>query len=117
MEKCDNIRLHGGWLAPCEMPRTLLQLQCLVVGLWSHLLKKKKKRKTIFTMTGEPLMAQKKTSSENAHLQGHQKLHHPPNSATCKYYLENTLRNFEGPNPKGFKFTMLSLVLSWVHPI
>jgi hypothetical protein len=29
-----NIRLHGGWHAPCELPRTSSS-SALVVGLWS----------------------------------------------------------------------------------
>jgi hypothetical protein len=32
---CANIRLHGGWYAPCELPRTC-SFSRLTVGLWSH---------------------------------------------------------------------------------
>jgi hypothetical protein len=32
---CANIRLHRGWHAPCELPRTRSS-SALVVGLWSH---------------------------------------------------------------------------------
>jgi hypothetical protein len=31
---CDNIWLHRGWHAPCELPRTSSS-SALVVGLWS----------------------------------------------------------------------------------
>jgi hypothetical protein len=31
---CDNIWLHRGWHAPCELPR-MCNSSALVVGLWS----------------------------------------------------------------------------------
>jgi hypothetical protein len=32
---CDNIWLHRGWHAPCELPRTSSSI-AFCIGLWSH---------------------------------------------------------------------------------
>jgi hypothetical protein len=56
-------------------------------GLWSLLLKPDKINRNGIYSGGTSVVAFKqKTFSGSAHLQGQQKLHHPPDSAACKCY-------------------------------
>jgi hypothetical protein len=54
---CDNIRLHGGWQAPCELPR-MRSSSALLLGCGVFIKTEKKRKKKIFTNIGDPLMAQ-----------------------------------------------------------